>query len=694
MNEVIICVEVNDYWIKQQKEQGLIPFADAKDMIVKMYPEVVMRVFGNKLEIRNVTTAQNTNLRQLIKKYFSEKYQMSISDGDYNLTARICPGEEYTAHPEREKKEQKPQSVDDTNQTNGQDVNHDSLHNENSQNKNLDETLQDDYIIDVPELTSFLDEFDLILKNSKKFNLPSIVWSMNVLLSIDSGYGDTTICEKIADVLLKNGCVFKSKTQKMIIEYVIPSEIDIVDQYWAHMISEIEHFYMEEKNNGERSVNTPFIFHIDLSECLGKVDEKKFHENIYKLSKIKGSFIYVFRIPYIKSVAFEKIEESLKDVFLVESIVVAPYSKECLVTYLKSLLLKNNIHLEDGLDDQFEKLIALEKKDGRFNGLKTIHRLATDITYHRLTEVSNEEKISISQDWLLNQYQLRKSDDISVDEMLSQLYGMENVKKTIDSIVAQIQLYKELKDSGKKLSAPCMHMRFVGNPGTGKTTVARLIAQIFREKGILSKGYFYEIKARDLCGRYVGETAPKTSGYCKDALGSVLFIDEAYTLYSGKGRTDYGREAIETLITEMENNRDNLVVIMAGYKKEMDELLEMNSGLESRMPYEIVFRNYTKDELINIFYSMLGDNFTYTDGFDQAIRNFIYAIPDSMLNKEEFSNARMIRNLYERIWSKAAYRKSISKLSEITLQEEDVQMAITDEEFHQLLVDNKSKIGF
>ena len=197
-----------------------------------------------------------------------------------------------------------------------------------------------------------------------------------------------------------------------------------------------------------------------------------------------------------------------------------------------------------------------------------------------------------------------------------------------------------------------------------------------------------------MCGRYIGETAPKVSGYCRDALGSVLFIDEAYTLYRSDSNWDYGREAIDTLITEMENNRDNLVVIMAGYKEEMDNLLKANDGLASRIPYEIKFRNYTKKELIEIFYSMLGDNFSYTDGFDSAIRTFIEDIPDEILNQDTFGNARIIRNLYERIWSKAAYRRSISGEKEIVLREEDVQRAVSDEEFQQLLEDKIRKIGF
>ena len=155
------------------------------------------------------------------------------------------------------------------------------------------------------------------------------------------------------------------------------------------------------------------------------------------------------------------------------------------------------------------------------------------------------------------------------------------------------------------MERPCIHMRFVGNPGTGKTTVARIIGKILKEKGVLRIGNFYEYAGRDFCGRYVGETAPKTASICRDAYGSVLFIDEAYSLYRGDDNSrDYGREALDTLIAEMENHRNDFVVIMAGYTDDMDKLMAGNMGLASRMPYTIEFPNFTREQLYEIFESM------------------------------------------------------------------------------------------
>lgn len=677
MSEIVIYVEVNNYWLQRQKDEGKVPFAEITDMLAEQYSQLSISVRGNKLEIKNVKSSENFDVRESIKQFFADHYQMSINDGDYNLIARVSP------------------SLDDVSKEIVKDdgVKEDNPPDTDSDKIAVPDNKQSKYFR-LPELDTFLTEFDLMVKNAKKFNLPDAVWSANILLSMDSGYGISTLSEHIADILSANGYIFFGKTKKRVVEYFIPEEPNGASRYWEMMLNEIGHYCQEEKSNGKRNNNAPFVFLIDLSECFGGTEERKFRENLNKLAKIKGSFLFLFRIPYVESTALKKTRDTLSDMFLIRQIVVPPYSNGVMVQYLKRQLSEKGFVLQDNLDEMLEKLIAFEKQDGHFNGLKTIDRLSSDIIYYMLTQKQECEFLSVSANDLVKMYHLLETENEDPEEAINRLCGMDNVKRTIDEIVSQIQLYNELKASGKKLSAPAMHMRFVGNPGTGKTMIARLIAQLFREKGILKKGYFFEINARNLCGRYVGETAPKTRGFCKDALGSILFIDEAYALYHGKGGADYGQEAIEALITEMENNRDNLVIIMAGYKKEMDEMLKSNPGLADRIPYEIEFKNYTKEELIDIFFVMLGDNFSYSDGFDRAIREFIYSIPDSVLKDEGFGNARMIRNLYERIWSKAAYRRSVSKEKTIILQEDDVRRAVSDEQFRQLIVEKKRKIGF
>lgn len=684
MNGVLISVEVNNFWLTEQSKNGGDAFEKIKSAITAEFPDATISVHGCKLEIKGIEAVHSSKARNAIKKVFLEEYNMSIAEGDYSLTAKtyLTSEKKEEALEENSKDENKKKKTKKDSNDSGKEI---------SSSKVIED---EETLVVFPELEAFVNEFDHVIKRAKDLKINDIAWRTNVLLSMDSGHGISIVNERIGKVLRDNGYIFNSKTQKPIVEYVIPSGIEISEKYWAKMLMEIEHYYVEEKNSGKRSTITPLIFFVDLSECMGEISGKKIHDYVKSLAKNKGSFLFIFRIPYVENTALRKVADVLSDVFMLRELVIPPLSNDQIVNVLQYHLKKRNIAIEGDMLDAFEKLISFEKNDGRFSGLKTIEKLADDILYKLLLRDSKGEQLTIDKETLLDIYTSIKETDTDPEILLEQLCGMENVKQKIDEIVAQINLYKELKKTGKKLSAPTMHMRFVGNPGTGKTTVARLVAQIFKKKGILNKGYFYEIKARDLCGRYVGETAPKTSAYCRDALGSVLFIDEAYTLFHGDTHIDYGQEAIETLITEMENNRDNLVVIMAGYKKEMDDLMKSNSGLQSRMPYEIEFRNYSKDELIEIFFSMVGNNFSYTDGFDQAVRDFIYSIPDSALESEEFSNARLVRNLYERIWSKAAYRLENSQTNEILFQEDDIKSAISDEEFHQLQNSKSKKIGF
>ena len=173
-------------------------------------------------------------------------------------------------------------------------------------------------------------------------------------------------------------------------------------------------------------------------------------------------------------------------------------------------------------------------------------------------------------------------------------------------------------------------MRFVGNHGTGKTTIARILGKILQEHGVLRNGNFYEYKGRDFCGRYIGETAPKTSAMCRDAYGSVLFIDEAYSLYNGEDDSrDYGKEAIDTMVAEMENHRNDMVIIMAGYPDDMKRLMKANSGLASRMPYTLEFPNYSREQLFEIFMQMVKRSFTYEDALTEAACDYFMELPDA-----------------------------------------------------------------
>lgn len=689
MQEFIIDLEVTGCWLEEQKSKGLNPFDDLMTIIMEQCDSPEMSILNpTLLRVQTLSMKNSSQIRVAIKEYMTNKYGMSVQNGDYRLDVHVRiiadPGptvkQQEQAQERSEKTESNPEEQQAVPEVTTETV-----------TMSKEEALKS---LQPEQLKTFLEEYDGIIKNARKYGLEEIIWNTSVLLSVDEGYGVTAALDNITDVLKVNGFSFMSRVANCVMEYKISAKHFESDGYWDELLSEVESCYRHEKDQGKRSSTTPLIFYFDISEVMGSINKKALFEKLHRMAKVKGSFLYVFRIPFVEEIAFREVSSVLQDIFMLRTVVIPPYTNRELVEYLKGNLQSKGIHLEKGLDDSFEQLIAQEKKDGRFWGFRTMNRLISDIVYQKLVVSQGEAQLVLTEKDLKRSYEFLTQEEIDPMEKLDYLSGMKDVKQTIEEIVAQIQLYQDMKRSGKKLDAPCMHMRFVGNPGTGKTTVARLVAEIFKSKGILNKGYFYEIKARDLCGRYVGETAPKTSRYCQDALGSVLFIDEAYTLYREGSRVDYGREALDTLITEMENNRDNLVIIMAGYKKEMDELLDANPGLESRMPYTITFRNYTRDELTDIFYKMLSDSFTYTDGFDTAVRDFFQSLSDEVLEGETFSNARMVRNLYERIWSKAAYRRSVSRSEDIILIEDDVKQAVNDEEMQKLLKPQKTKIGF
>ena len=233
----------------------------------------------------------------------------------------------------------------------------------------------------------------------------------------------------------------------------------------------------------------------------------------------------------------------------------------------------------------------------------------------------------------------------TLDELDRDLVGLAPVKNRVREIAALLVIDRLRRNLGLEAETPSLHMCFTGNPGTGKTTVAMRMAEILHRLGYVRKGHMVAVTRDDLVGQYIGHTAPKTKEVLKKAMGGVLFIDEAYYLYRPENERDYGQEAIEILLQVMENNRDDLVVILAGYAERMDVFFSSNPGFRSRIAHHIDFPDYARDELLTIAQKMLSERHY---AFDDEARDAFARYLDLRLTQPHFANARSVRNALDR----------------------------------------------
>jgi probable Rubsico expression protein CbbX len=250
-----------------------------------------------------------------------------------------------------------------------------------------------------------------------------------------------------------------------------------------------------------------------------------------------------------------------------------------------------------------------------------------------------------------------------MDALDRDLVGLKPVKSRIRDISALLVIDRLRLNLGLAAQSPSLHMCFSGNPGTGKTTVAMRMAQILHELGYVRSGHLVAVTRDDLVGQYIGHTAPKTKEVLKKAMGGVLFIDEAYYLYRPENERDYGQEAIEILLQVMENQRDDLVVILAGYKDRMDTFFMSNPGMNSRIAHHIDFPDYQEDELAQIAQHMLSaQNYRLNEEAEKAFAKYL------QLRKQQphFANARSVRNALERARLRQASRLFANPNKELT----------------------------
>ena len=421
------------------------------------------------------------------------------------------------------------------------------------------------------------------------------------------------------------------------------------------IISTAANVFKYVKNGEEIEVS---LYNFEKIEQLIDIYDKKY--NVLLLKDFDGLIKQEqsFRERFIHELE-DKIEENEKNFITI----LADSSKDKIDEILsKSNNLKENIFnyeitaIKPDVQDIYQEVIDKLKLEGVVTEEFSIKLLDyISVTYPNTNLNYNQYKNKLIEDLIFNKKDEFTDDiipdynkDKSIDEIfasLNELVGLEKVKQMLQDLVSLIELKNKTKDD-LKIKNTNLHMVFLGNPGTGKTTVARIVAEILYNLKYIKQNKLIEVSSKDLVAEYVGQTAPKTMAVIEKAIGGVLFVDEAYSLASGDGQgNSYNEEAIATLIQAMENYRDELVVIFAGYTKEMQAFLNANSGIVSRIGYTVEFEDYTVDELIKIF-----NSFMTKSGFTiemQAIEE-VKKIINEYKGTKNFGNARFVRNLYEK----------------------------------------------
>lgn len=534
-----------------------------------------------------------------------------------------------------------------------------------------------DALISGEQFKALFAELRAIHKQIEKNNTVSVLLSQKYLFAIGDGCGLNTYLDLLKDAY--NAMSFDDLS----LSDLVSGKIERYDP----KITDVKEYLQSLRHSSRYSS----LVCVDISEWMQRINSVEFRSIMAELTSMCQKDVIVFTVPFVDKEVLNNISESLNDLMYVRTLSFPPFTMDEICKFAKVEVQNFNFSFDDAAWENFQRRIIEENSDGRFHGTDTIKKVVHELLYAKqLKNALNDldDNVITAEDTLA----LCKtdfSDDKTGMEMLDDMVGTENIKQKVLEIISQINLARKTN----AMDTPCLHMKFLGNPGTGKTTVARIIGKILKENGILRIGEFHEHSGRDFCGRYIGETAPKTSGICRDAYGSVLFIDEAYSLYRGGNDTkDFGREALDTLIAEMENHRNDLVVIMAGYTDEMEQLMEGNAGLRSRMPYSIEFPNFTREQLYQIFEKMVNGKIECEPAVLESAKRYFLELDEEWVNSKQFSNGRFVRNLFERCCAKAAMRCQLAGESDIVVTVDDFERSIGDKDF--LATKKRRKIGF
>lgn len=653
----VLCIELSYGWVLSRIDDSKYPIEMLKDKLLRASKFTVVSESYVHLTLE-MDEKDVEKTKSKVTSFFTQKY------GKDSIEALTFSDQDVVSDID-----------DDEDDVYGEDT---TANDEGS--TPLGNTLEKiDKLVGAKEFKDFAKEIVKVAPIIKKKRSQDVFAAQGYLFSIGDGCGLSTYLELFATLVevlgLASIVAFSS---------VVEIKLDLTSK----PAEDLSVVYNVLENGDSELVK---LLCIDIGKWIDKTDTEDFKKLLKNMQKASDKFIFAFRVPFVDKDVLGRVATSLNDLMSVRVLSIPPFDNVQTKEIARRDLQNYGLEMSVAAWQCFFERIAEEKRDGKFYGLNTIKKVVKELVYKKQVALSNGAKdatlIGVKDARKICSYKDDKGEGMA---QLDKLVGCEQIKRQIEEILAQIELAK----TQNGLEKPCLHMRFVGSPGTGKTTVARILGKILKEKEVLRIGNLYEYKGRDFCGQYIGETAPKTSGMCRDAYGSVLFIDEAYSLYRGDDNSrDYGIEAIDTLISEMENHKDDLVVIMAGYTDDMEKLMDGNRGLKSRMPYTIEFPNFTRGQLFEIYKSMAADKFKIADDLYPAVKAYFEGLSDEVLNSKNFSNARFVRNLFERTWAKAAMRCQLEGQKSVALCASDFLNASSEKDF-AFQIEKKIKLGF
>lgn len=442
------------------------------------------------------------------------------------------------------------------------------------------------------------------------------------------------------------------------------------------------------------------VIMIDLTAIAGQTEDPGFRAFLDNLSHCiaYGKSLLVFRFPYLPRDRVEQIHRYFEYYFSATPVIFEPFTDKDVLMLAVGFLRQYGAHFSKGAARPFLERVAESRNAGCFFGARTVEHMVDEIMLHMVDSGrqfggenkpvairSEDVEASLPSRELIadNRRAAQERDYEDALEELHNMVGMEQVEEQVRSIIRSILYTRKIG-----LASPSFHMCFTGNPGTGKTTVARIIAKTLKDCGVLRVGNCIECNTTDLIAGYVGQTAKKTRDVCASAYGSVLFIDEAYMLASDNG--SFAGEALAELLTQIENHRDDLLVILSGYAVEMEKMLSSNAGMKRRFPFRIDLPNCTGEQLTAIYMKLLkadqakakenGCRIEWIEEFEKAVREHFCSIDGKILSDRAFGNGGYARNLMEATVSAALARtnegRSLSNLCfDLTLDTADLKAA-------------------